>query len=145
MSLLDEIGKQVLENVTGGKGTRATSTSNRPDWLKLAMGLLNQYGGIKGLMAKFQQGGMEDMISSWISTGPNPPISAQQIKDLLGPDLPQVAEQAGTDPQSAAVGIAQVLPGLIDQLTPNGEPVEGDALQQGLKALLGANLGKIFG
>ena len=144
MSLLDELGKQVLGNVRSGDKASPASGS-QVDWLQLAMGLLNQYGGIRGLITKFQQGGLGDLVASWVSTGPNPPISSTQVKEVLGPQLPQVAQEAGTDTQTAAIGIAQVLPGLIDQLTPNGEPVEGDALQQGIKALLGGKFGNIFG
>lgn len=148
MSVLEDIGKQVLGNVIAGASANGngTGTSNgKPDWLSLAIGLLNQFGGLQGLMAKFQDAGIGSMVSSWISTGPNPPISAAQVKQVLGDDLPRVAEQAGTDTNSAAIGIAQVLPSLIDQLTPNGEPVQGDALRQGLKALLGGSFGKMLG
>ncbi|MCK7496463.1 MAG: YidB family protein [Comamonadaceae bacterium] len=54
------------------------------------------HGGLGGLVQAFQGQGMGDMISSWISTGPNPPISASQITDVLGHDtLSQFAAKAG--------------------------------------------------
>jgi uncharacterized protein YidB (DUF937 family) len=141
MSLIDDLGKQVLGKLFGGE----QGASGNTNWLQLAAALVMQQGGLQGLVEKFKNEGLGDMIASWVSTGPNPPISAEQIKLVLGSVLPDLAKQAGTDTNTAANGLAQVLPGLVDQLTPNGESVEGDALQQGLKAVLGGDLSKIFG
>jgi uncharacterized protein YidB (DUF937 family) len=61
------------------------------------------------------------MVTSWISTGPNPPVSAAQVSDVLGNDIvKQFAAKAG-DPAGEAGGLlASLLPTVIDRLTPKG-------------------------
>ena len=61
------------------------------------------------------------MVSQWVSTGPNPPISSDQIHQVLGSDqVKALAAKAGINPDTAGAAIAQILPGLVDKLTPNG-------------------------
>jgi uncharacterized protein YidB (DUF937 family) len=43
-------------------------------------------GGLDGLIEKFRQGGLEDVIKSWIGTGPNKPVAPHQLQQALGPD-----------------------------------------------------------
>jgi uncharacterized protein YidB (DUF937 family) len=146
MGLLDDIGKQVLGDALGGA---AAGPSGKVDWIKLGISVLNKFGGIEGLMKKFSQKGMGDLVSSWVGTGSNKSATGDQIVEALGKEnVAEVAQEAGTDTKSAADGLAQVLPGLIDKLTPKGQSVGGDALQQGITALLGGklgDLGKLFG
>ena len=94
-------------------------------------------GGLNGLIQAFQGKGMGDMISSWISTGPNPPATADQISNVLGADvLAQFAGKAGV-PQSQAGGLlASLLPAVIDQLTPQGRVPEPNDLESSLGGLL---------
>ena len=146
MGLLDDLGKQVLGNVLGGSAEGAAGQIN---WVQLGIAALNKFGGIEGLMKTFNEKGLGDIIASWVGTGKNLPISADQILSVLGKkNVAEVAQEAGTDTNTAADGLASVLPGLIDKLTPKGESVGGDALQQGIKSLLGGklgDLGKLFG
>ena len=79
-------------------------------------------GGLGGLVSQFQQAGLGDMMSSWISTGPNPPISAQQVTQVLGSDvLSQFAKQAGVSHGDAGSLLASLLPSVVDHLTPDGQ------------------------
>jgi uncharacterized protein YidB (DUF937 family) len=146
MGLLDDIGKQVLDNMIGGQAVGGAS--GQVNWVQLGVAVLDKFGGIDGLLKKFTDKGMGDLIASWIGTGKNLPISADQILAVLGKkNVTEVAREAGTDAQAAAGGLAQVLPGLIDKLTPKGESVQGGALQQGINALLDGkmgDLGKLF-
>jgi uncharacterized protein YidB (DUF937 family) len=85
-------------------------------------------------------------VKGWVSTGPNPPATAQNIEQVFGPDqLKQIASQTGLDPSQISGHIAQILPQLVDKLTPQGQPVEGAQLQGGLASLLQGGLGKLFG
>ncbi|QIF01740.1 YidB family protein [Roseimicrobium sp. ORNL1] len=147
MGLLDDLGKEVMNRALGGTteaGATATATATQVNWMQLGVSLLQQFGGLDGLMAKFQQKGFGDLIASWVGTGKNLPISADQIMEVLGKrNVQDVAAQAGTDAATAAQGIAQVLPRLIDKLTPDGQPVGADVLQQGIQALLGGKLGDL--
>lgn len=100
-------------------------------------------GGLAGLAKAFQDKGMGDQMSSWISTGQNLPISPEQIKAVLGGgQLGQIASQLGVNENEAAGGLADMLPQVVDKLTPNGQiPQENDLMAQGLELLKG----KLFG
>jgi uncharacterized protein YidB (DUF937 family) len=141
MSLLGDLAKQVFggQSQTQGQGGESAL-------LNMATSLLNQAGGIDGVMAKFQQAGLGDKIASWVGTGKNLPISVDQIKAALGGHLDQLAQQAGQTPNQAAGGLAQILPGLIDHLTPNGQVPDSDAVQKMLGSLMqSGGLAKLLG
>ena len=109
-------------------------------------GLVTGGGGIGGLMQKFSSHGLGDLVKGWVSTGPNPPATAQHIEQVFGADqLQQIASQTGIDPSQISAQIAQILPQVVDKLTPNGQPIEGAQLQGGLASLLQGGLGKLFG
>ena len=94
-------------------------------------------GGLGGLVQAFQGKGMGDMITSWISTGPNPPINASQITDVLGKDtLSQFAAKAGVSHNEAGGLLASLLPSVIDQLTPQGKMPDTNSLESALGGLL---------
>ncbi len=102
------------------------------------MGLINnpQTGGLSGLAQMFKDKGLGDVISSWISTGKNLPVSADQIKQALGSDqIQQISEKAGVSQEEASKGLAGLLPEIIDKLTPDGKMPEGDMIAQGLDTL----------
>ena len=108
------------------------------------MGLINnpETGGLSGLAQIFKDKGLGDAISSWISTGKNLPVSADQINQALGSDqIQQISEKAGVSQEEASKGLAGLLPEIIDKLTPDGKVPEGNLLAQGLDTLKK----KIFG
>ena len=75
-------------------------------------------------------------MSSWVSTGQNLPISGNQIQDILGSDLiQQFAKKLGASNQDVSGGLANLLPDLIDKLTPTGQLPEKDTFEQALKKL----------
>lgn len=85
-----------------------------------------QHGGLGGLMEKFQQAGMGDQMASWVGKGENLPISADQLSAVLGSGaMGDIASKLGVGQGEAGGMLAQVLPGLIDQLTPHGQAPEG--------------------
>lgn len=103
--------------------------------------LINNAGGLSGLLAKLQQGGLGDAAQSWIGTGANQPVSPDALGGALGTDLMgQLARQLGGDQQQTAGILAGLLPGLIDQLTPKGQLPADNGLG-GLGALLGGGAG----
>lgn len=99
-------------------------------------------GGLRGLIEKFNEAGLGDVVGSWISQGNNLPISADQLKEVLGSDLlGKLAGQLGTDPAQASGQLADLLPGLVDQLTPKGvAPEEGLGNAGDLLGMLGGLL-----
>lgn len=97
------------------------------------LGQNSSVGGLAGLVQAFQKNGLADIVNSWVSTGQNLPVSAQQIKQGLGGDLlNQVASKAGLSPDAAGSQLAGLLPDLIDKLTPNGK-IEAGGLDQLMK------------
>ena len=90
-----------------------------------------QGGGLRGLVEKFNEAGLGEVVGSWIGKGDNLPVSAEQLKEVLGGDLlGKLAGQLGVDPALASGQLADLLPGLVDKLTPQGVAPEnglGDA------------------
>jgi len=83
---------------------------------------IQQHGGVQGVVAQLEQQGLAGVARSWISTGPNQPISADQINKVFGGSglLGQLAAKAGMSPQDLTQKLSQVLPTAIDKLTPGG-------------------------
>jgi uncharacterized protein YidB (DUF937 family) len=93
-------------------------------------------GGLNGLAQKFQAAGLGDVMSSWIGTGENRPVSPSQLSQVLGDThVSQLAEEAGMPRDQLLSELSQHLPGLIDKLTPGGQIPEG-GLANSVLALL---------
>jgi uncharacterized protein YidB (DUF937 family) len=105
----------------------------------------DQGGGLAALVQKFQQAGLGDVVASWIASGPNQPISADQLGQVLGAGaLDGVAQQVGMNGKDLMGQLAQLLPQLVDQLTPEGRLPEAGRLSSGgmenLSNMLGGTL-----
>lgn len=133
MGLLDGLVGQVL----GSLGNNHNATN---DMVGHVLGMLGgQNGnGLQQLIGLFGQKGLGDVIGSWVSTGQNLPISAQQIASVLGSEqVSAMASRFGMSNDAAASTLAQLLPVVVDKLTPQGELPSSDLLSQGLGGLLG--------
>jgi len=127
----------ILDNLTGlaGGGQGAGSLAAQA----IAMLTSNESGGLAGLVQQFTAAGLGDHVSSWVGTGQNLPISPEQIIQGLGQGrVSQLAAAAGIQPEHAAGQLAQLLPGLIDHLTPNGSMPSGGSLLTQAASLLSA-------
>jgi uncharacterized protein YidB (DUF937 family) len=114
MGMLDGILGGMLGQLTQGGGQQSAL-------VQMALQLLQQNGGVSGIMDKFRQAGYADQAASWQSTGANMPISGNVLQEVLGSGtVGQIAEQLGLSHGETAGGLAQMLPQLIDHLTPNG-------------------------
>jgi uncharacterized protein YidB (DUF937 family) len=147
MDFLDGLLKKATGGQSGGAGGLGglvSMVSKNPQIVAALAGLLSTRdtsvggsGGLGGLVSAFQGKGLGDMISSWISTGPNPSISASQVADVLGQDtLGQFARKAGLPVSEAGSVLAGLLPAAIDQLTPDGKVPETSTLESSLTSLL---------
>ena len=117
MGLLDDLLKQV-DTLRGSTGQAAAGGASIFSMLNDA---LSRQGGVQGLVNLFQEGGLGNVISSWIGTGANLPVSADQLKQVLGGErLSQIASQLGIPAQDVASKLAEVLPTLVDKATPGG-------------------------
>lgn len=110
-NILNSVASSVLGNNDGQ--TKAT---------QLIQSLLQSQGGIQGIMEKFQQGGLEQLVKSWIGTGENLPISVEQILDIFGKkEIDSAADDVGVSQQDAPNLLSEYLPQIVDQLSPNGQ------------------------
>jgi len=121
MGLLDGLLGSVMGGMMGG-GTSAQGAHGGSPMIQMALQILQQNGGIEGLLAKLQQGGMGQQAQSWVGTGENMPVSADALSNIFGHgQLSQIAQQLGIPTDLAAGGLAQALPHVVDQMTPGGQ------------------------
>ena len=100
-------------------------------------------GGLGALLQQLQQGGLGDAAQSWVSTGPNLPVSADQLQSALGADrIDALAQQVGLPAGDLSSQLAQFLPQVVDQLTPGGQLPAGGGADLG--GLLGTVLGGLL-
>ncbi len=142
MGLLDSVLGAALGGQQGGQAQSAGGID--PQVLMGIVGaLVNNAGGLSGILGKLQQGGLGEAAQSWVGTGANQPVSADALGGALGPDLMgMIASQLGGNQQQAAGTMADLLPGLIDKLTPQGQ-VPADNGMGALGSLLGGGDGKL--
>lgn len=141
MSLLGNL----ISSALGGGNSGGNSGGGQNTLLQAALGMINQHGGLGVLQQQFQGSNLSHLFSSWVGTGQNQPVSPEQITQVLGHDqVAQLAQQAGVSHGEAASGLAQLLPAIIDKLTPQGTAPTGNALQSGLASLLSGGLGNLF-
>ncbi|MDE2578207.1 MAG: DUF937 domain-containing protein [Hyphomicrobiales bacterium] len=120
------IGALIMKQMLGGGvrpgaftgGAAAPAPAPAPTQDADAGGL---FGGLGNLLNKFQQAGHGDTVNSWVSNGPNQPIQPAQIGNAVGQStISDIARQAGMSEQDLLNQLSQVLPGLVDKLTPQG-------------------------
>jgi uncharacterized protein YidB (DUF937 family) len=151
MGLLDEILKQAGGASGAGVpqgsslGAIAELVMKNPQIAAAALSMLNPKDGSVGggsglgeLVSAFSKGGLADVMSSWVGNGPNKSIDPGALANVLGPDvLGQFARKAGIGAGDASSVLASVLPGLVNQLTPQGQVPHADTLESSLGSLLG--------
>jgi uncharacterized protein YidB (DUF937 family) len=116
----------------GGKGTLLAML------LPLAMQMIQRNGGVGAMLDKFKQQGLGQQVNSWVSTGANQPVSADQVTDAVGSDeIASMARQLGVPEDQVAGGLAHILPHVVNHLTPDGNvsPDADDTLNAGLSKL----------
>ena len=107
--------------------------------------LNSQPGGLDGVVQSLREGGLAGAVNSWIGTGTNTPVSADQVQSVLGSGvLSDLAAKLGISPETAGAQLSQLLPGIVDHLTPNGEVPQGGLAQAGMSLVQGL-LAKKFG
>jgi uncharacterized protein YidB (DUF937 family) len=153
MGLLDEILKQAggpapgaaaAGAQAGGLGAIADLVMKNPQIVAAALSMLNPKdssvgggGGLADIVGAFNKGGLGDVMSSWVANGPNRSVDPGALASALGPDiLGQFAQKAGIGHQDAGSVLASVLPGLVNQLTPQGQVPHASALDGALGSLL---------
>jgi len=128
MGLFDNVADAVLGKVGGNQG----------NLVQLAMEIFNQYGGLTGILEKFNAVGFAEQAASWVAKGENLPLSADQIVAALGTGkIAEMAAKLDMPADELSSQIAQYLPKVVDKLTPDGVVSNNSA------GLLGAVLGML--
>jgi len=152
MGLLDGLIGNVLGSMLGGNQGQGQDPlgsvlgrlggGNQPQGgnllLQLALSMLQQNGGLEGILGKLREGGLSQQADSWVGTGQNMNISADQLQQVFGSStLSDLASQLGMSEQQAGSEMAQVLPEVINWLTPEGRVPENsnEEIDQGLSIL----------
>jgi|SRR5215470_10376264 len=132
MGLLDEVVGMAGGLMGSGQSQQHAGA------LALLLDYINspQVGGISGLQQMFEQKGLGGLVSSWIGTGQNLPISGDQLQSVLHTDaLQNIAAKTGMDTGQLGSILSQMLPNVVDKLTPNGQVPDSGALAQVMKGL----------
>jgi uncharacterized protein YidB (DUF937 family) len=121
----------LLDNLEGMAAAKVAGSN--PAAAGILEMIQNHPGGLNGLVQSFHQNGLGGLVNSWIGTGQNQPATSEQIQQVLGSGQVQaLAQKLGVPPDLAASTLAQLLPTVVDKLTPNGSvPEHSNVLQMG--------------
>ncbi|MFK7966240.1 MAG: YidB family protein [Burkholderiaceae bacterium] len=134
----------ILNTVMGALG----GGGDNNQLMSVVMGMLNgnenEEGNAMGnLLQQFQEGGLGDAVQSWLGSGENMPISAEQLSSVFGSEkIAEIAQQAGVSTDDISGQLANMLPQAVDKLTPDGEVPSGSLDLGSLASMLGGMLGK---
>ncbi len=114
MGFLDELVGSLGNSNGNGQGNQLGQLEAIWTWVQ-------EQGGVEVLLQKFQQGGLGEVLSSWIGTGGNQPVGGGEIQNAFGQnELQSLADKLGTDVNGASGTLAALLPQLIDKMSPQG-------------------------
>ena len=112
----------ILGGLTGGGAGKGGGMGGLLGGLLPMVGKMLSDGGLQKVLAGFQQQGLAEQASSWLGTGANEPISAADVRKVVSSDeLTKIAGQLGISEAEAASALAQVLPAVVDKVSPDGQ------------------------
>jgi uncharacterized protein YidB (DUF937 family) len=116
MGLLDNLGLgDMLKSLLGQGGSSALPA------LINAVLAKTEYRDLNGLVAALQKGGLDEQVKSWLGPGANLPVTAEQLRAVLGnAQVQEFARQLGLPVDQALKTMAQYLPEIVDKASPNG-------------------------
>ena len=134
----------IIGGLTGGGsgGSQAGGMGGLLGSLLPALGGMLGGGGLQQVLSGFQANGLSAQTDSWIGTGENQPISGDDVRKAVGSDeLAKIAAQLGVSEDEAADAVAQVLPTVVDKVSPDGKLAPDGELDSTFGALeqLGAD------
>ncbi|MFC7779407.1 YidB family protein [Pantoea sp. GCM10028869] len=112
----------LLDDLVGSLGnSNGSGQGNQMQQLMAIWNWVQEQGGVEVLLQKFQQGGLGQVLNSWLGSGSNMSIDGGEVQNALGNDqLQSLADKLGTDVQGASGTLAALLPQVIDKLSPQG-------------------------
>jgi uncharacterized protein YidB (DUF937 family) len=137
MGLLDQLASAATQ-----AARQTNATSGQADLLSLVQPVLERFGGVQGLLNQLQSGGLGEAVQTWLSQGNNQAITGSQLQAALGEDtVANLAQQTGVPTSGLSDQLAQLLPQVVDQLSPGGQLSQSGMPDMGaLGGLLGGLL-----
>lgn len=130
----DEVHMGLFDDIAGAVTGGGEKSGN--EGLMNAIGGMLSGGGMQSIVENFTKNGLGDTVSSWIGTGSNLPISAEQIQSVLGSEqVKAIAGKVGISTEDVSSGLASLLPGVIDKLTPDGKVPDSGSIEGALGGL----------
>lgn len=149
MAGLEDLVKQMLG---GSSSAGGLDISKLTALLGPLLQQLQAGGGLQDILGKLQAGGLGGQVNSWVGDGANEAVDPQQLGEVLGQgQVDELAQQSGMSPAEVQNGLSEILPGLVNQLSPGGSlPTNPEDLSAVLKQIpggdqLGGMLGGLFG
>lgn len=135
----------LLDSIVSAMGTANPQAGAQASLLPALIEQVQNYpGGLPGLIEKFQQGGLGQVVASWTGSGQNEPVSPDQLQSVLGDGVVNnLAQKSGLDIGSVLSTLSVMLPSLVDQATPNGAVDAEKGIDSSLLGSLSGMLGKL--
>ncbi len=129
--------EDIIGGLTGGSsGSQAGGMGGLLGSLLPAIGGMLAGGGLQQVLSGFQANGLSAQTDSWIGTGENKPISGEDVRKVVAPEeLAKIAAQLGVSESEAADAVAQVLPTVVDKVSPEGHLAPDSELESAFGAL----------
>lgn len=129
----------MLGGILGGSGGRGAGGAMGNPMLRMllpAVAAMLANGGLKKILAGLQANGKGATADSWVAKGENQPVAAADVRDAVGDDeITSIASKLGVSEDEAAAAVAQVLPDVVDQVSPDGEIPQDHELDSALDKL----------
>ncbi|HTR02554.1 MAG TPA: YidB family protein [Thermoanaerobaculia bacterium] len=126
----------LFDQLLGGIVGQLGNPQQKDSLMNLATSVIQGQGGLNGLLAQLKSAGLGEHADSWVGTGANKPVTADQLGGALGSsNIAAMAQKLGINPQVAAAGLAALLPTIVDHLTPKGQVERGADLTAALNAI----------
>jgi uncharacterized protein YidB (DUF937 family) len=131
-------GRSQPVGMPGGGRPYANRTTLLVMLLPLAMRWVQRNGGMGAVLDKFRQKGFGRQTQSWVDTGANDTVDEQAVEQVVGrEELREMAQRLGVPEQEVAQAFAEIMPEMVDKLSPDGQlPGEADeVLDEGARTL----------
>jgi len=127
----------VLGGLGGGKtGSQAGGMGGLLTSLLPVLGGMLAGGGLQKVISGFEANGLSAQAASWVGTGKNAPISGADVRKVVGDEeLARIAAELGVSEDEAADAVAQVLPAVIDTVSPEGHLAPDSELDSAFEGL----------
>ncbi len=131
-----------LFGLKSAPGTNPDGTPHQAGILEAVFSMIQGHGGMENVLNDLKQKGLGEQVKSWVGSGPNMPVTADQLRSALGQEkIDSLAKQTGLPVGDLLGQLSTMLPHVVDKLTPNGQVPDHGLLQSGmamLRQLLGS-------